>query len=111
MTTDTNMISNGNPTDEIAPGWTRAAAEEASAESVIDHHRYADETDRVLASYEDVPTFYPSFDELVALGVDVKAMAAALTEGTVNPADLGQDIATLPVAVVNLALRSNPASN
>jgi len=51
------------------------------AEAVIDRFRFADDTDRILSRYEEVDTIMPSFDELVAIGVDVVRLADALEAG------------------------------
>ena len=55
---------------------------EMAAESVIDHHRFESNADRILARYEDdVPALMPSADELSEMGIDVVGLAKALTAG------------------------------
>ncbi len=60
------MVGSETQTDT---GWTESDMREAAAEARLEAHRYVDETDRILARYEDVPALFPSADELKALGI------------------------------------------
>ncbi|MBK9141498.1 MAG: hypothetical protein IPM23_03310 [Candidatus Melainabacteria bacterium] len=73
-------------------GWTPAAAALAAAESVIDSHRFATETDRVLARHEgdEGLALFPSTDELMAMGVSLFDLSRALEAGL-----KGEDVAGL----------------
>lgn len=81
MTTQNTQIvgTDGSLTD--VKGWTMKAALAAAIESRIEAHRYEDETDQVLARYEEVDTLFPSFEVLELLGVDVTKLADALDAG------------------------------
>ncbi|MGD9681924.1 MAG: hypothetical protein AB7W16_12135 [Candidatus Obscuribacterales bacterium] len=73
-------------------GWTPAAAALAAAESIIDSHRFANETDRVLARHEgdEGLALFPSTDELMAMGVSLYDLSGALEAGL-----KGEDVAGL----------------
>lgn len=81
MMKNDQMVGSENLTDST--GWTLSDAAEASLEARIESHRYADETDRILSRIpgEDVETLFPSYEALVALGVDVSRLADALDNG------------------------------
>ena len=72
---------NAQKMDLTGTGWSESDAIEAALEARIEQHRYADETDRVLARHEEVDTLFPSFEELKALGINVEKFADALDNG------------------------------
>lgn len=85
-----NMNSNKN---SLVAALATTAREhvEMAAESIIDAHRFADLTDRVLARFEDVDALFPSADELTAKGGDIVVIADALSAG-LNPVEFGRAI-------------------
>lgn len=95
------------PTVELPGGWTSDGLRESVLEAAIDSHRFPSETDRILASYGDDggKAFFPSFETLVSMGVNVEQLAIALENG-LQPEGFGQTLATLDVATVNGALES-----
>jgi len=63
-------------------GWTESDMRDAATEARLEAHRYADETDRILARYEDVDALFPSYEELKALGItNLDKLADALDNG------------------------------
>ena len=96
------MSETGSPTSARC-GWTEAAV----AEVVIDSHRFASHEDRVLALWDGEgasETVMPSCQELVALGVDVVALAEALQNG-LDPAGFGQVLGNgLDIPAFNLEI-------
>jgi hypothetical protein len=55
--------------------------------SILDQHRYRDDTSRILARHEVVGSegmFFPCDDELSALNVNLDTLATALDAGTIS---------------------------
>lgn len=58
--------------------------------SVVDAHRFENESDRVLAKVGDEDfALYPEAEALAALGLNVEFMALALKAGRLDPSELG----------------------
>jgi hypothetical protein len=83
---NTAIISN---TSDSA--MSRDAVLELWAESIIDNARFENQTDRVLARYEDVDALFPSADELQEKGADIVAVAKALEAG-LDPIAFGKAV-------------------
>ena len=73
------------------------------ADGVIEHHRFANDEDRILARYEDTDTVMPSADDLENIGFDVVGLATALEAG-LDPVLFGKAYPLVDVAEFNLAL-------
>ena len=69
-------------------GHTPTDLAEMWAESVIDHARFGDDTDRVLGRYENGLDLFPSATELAGMGVDIIKLALALDSGALSPANV-----------------------
>ena len=73
------MVGSETQTDS---GWTESDMREAATEARLEAHRYLDETDRILARYENVPALFPFLEELQALGItNLDQLADALDNG------------------------------
>jgi len=67
---------------ELPEGWTEDGVRHAIAESVIERHRYPDETSVILARHGEVgEALFPSTTELAEMGVDVELLAIAFNHG------------------------------
>jgi hypothetical protein len=64
---------------------------EMVAETIIDKARFGSRTDSILARYEDVPTLFPSADELTEKGADIVHIGNALEAG-LDPVAFGKAI-------------------
>jgi hypothetical protein len=65
----------------IAKGWTISDAYRELDRTIIEAHSFVDENDKVLSRYEDVDRLLPEADILENQGVDVTALARALSIG------------------------------
>lgn len=55
---------------------------ELAAAAILDHARFEDSVDAILARHGDeVDTYFADSDELLAMGVDIVALAAAYEQG------------------------------
>jgi hypothetical protein len=88
MTHLSTVVTEASAPVGLIAGFPASVALAMAAEAIIDNHRYVDDTDRVLARYEDVPALFPSCEELQHMGVNVIALADAL-EGGLNAQAFG----------------------
>lgn len=66
--------------------------------SIIDAKRFRTPEDSILDRYENVGAdgvYFPCEDTLVALGINVSALATCLDEGTITPERVGELVADL----------------
>lgn len=69
------------PTAIVSKGWTLSDAYRELDRITIEAHSYVDDTDRVLARYENVEKVLPEPDQLEQQGVDLHALASGLENG------------------------------
>src|SRR5271155_5366449 len=65
----------------VASGWSMCDAYRELDRQIIEAHSFVDETDRVLARYEEVDRVLPEADDLEQQGVDLRALARGLSIG------------------------------
>ena len=75
------LIAQRRSTEVVAPGWTMGDAYRELDLTIIEAHSFIDDTDRLLARYEDVDRILPEADELEKQGVDLRALARGLSIG------------------------------
>lgn len=100
-----NTMHSNTHVEGLPAGWTLASANEAIIESVIDHHRFAEPGDRVLARYEgdEGHALFPSADVLTERGLNVEELAAAFGNGMTGEG-FAELLSTMSVDSLNGAL-------
>lgn len=105
MKTTTLELAIVNAGAGLPDGWTAEAVAAVGLACQIDEHRFASESDAILARHEgdEGHALFPSVDELIECGVELHALASALNNGLTGEG-FAECLRSLDVETLNGAL-------